>query len=74
MVQYDLDQIIYNSYSNIENYSDISYKRFTSGLYRSVQTYYIFMSFVNNGQFNPLSPNSVQDQFSPYNNPYAVKR
>ena len=33
MVQYDLDQIMYNSYSNIENYSDISYnKRFKSGL------------------------------------------
>ena len=24
--------------------------------------------------FNPLSPNSVQDQFSPYNYPYTVKR
>ena len=23
---------------------------------------------------NPLSPNSVQDQFSPYNYPYNVKR
>ena len=23
---------------------------------------------------NPLSPNSVQDQFSPYNYPYTVKR
>lgn len=50
MVQYDLDQIIYSS--NIENYSDISYKRLKSDLYRSVRTYYIFMSFTNNGQFN----------------------
>ena len=25
-------------------------------------------------KFNPLSPNSVQDQFSPYNYPYTVKR
>ena len=24
--------------------------------------------------FNPLSPNSVQDQSSPYNYPYTVKR
>ena len=23
---------------------------------------------------NPLSPNNVQDQFSPYNYPYTVKR
>ena len=25
-------------------------------------------------QFNPLSPNSDQDQFSPNNNPYTVNR
>ena len=51
MVQYELVQIIYSS--NIENYTDISYnKRFKSDLYRSVRTYYIFMSFTNNGQFN----------------------
>ena len=24
--------------------------------------------------FNPLSPNSVQDQFSPYNYPYTVQK
>ena len=28
----------------------------------------------DNREFNPLSPNSVQDQFSPYNYPYTVKR
>ena len=25
-------------------------------------------------QLQPLKPNSVQDQFSPYNYPYTVKR
>lgn len=51
MVQYYRGQIIYSS--NIENYSDISYNKiFKSDLYRSVRTYYIFMSFTNDGQFN----------------------
>ena len=28
----------------------------------------------NHCWLNPLSPNSIQDQFSPYNYPYTVKR
>ena len=29
---------------------------------------------IDNNIVNPLSPNSVQDQSSPYNYPYTVKR